>query len=208
MTGWGTPTQPRTLADFTPTGTSPLNISRVGGQGGSAALGNNTPVSGSLYVTTWISPCRPNPAIDWLTCTYTTVGGGGSVARIGIYEAISETNPYPGTLLSGSASLDVTTPAAPFPILHTAAIPVRASWLYWLAFLYTGTSFIGRGVSVNGGAPFGYLFTAATAIPAASVIGLVVTGQTAASALPSTFPAGATPVTTAVIPAVEVHMSA
>lgn len=202
--GWLSTPQSGEIGDYKTIG-APVDMVRVAGASSAFALTTATVVNGSLYALPIIAP-RRGGTIDVISIGVTTVGSASNVGRIGIYRATSETNPYPAGLVFGSGSLDLTTPAATSLRTATANATLSPGALYWLAFVCsTGTAAVLRGWgAVNGMIPLGIADLTATA----PIVGVVVTGQSAGSALPDPFPAGATAMSAVPIPAIGYHFSA
>lgn len=196
----------RSFKDFDFVGSSPVSWSRIAGQNDTAAVASAAPVNGTLYAVPFISPARGG-SVDTITVAVTVVGALSNVARLGIWEATSDVNPYPGILLGSSPSIDTTTPAATSLRTYTPTTPItlRPHWMYWLGFVCsTGTAPTLRGLTVNGCWPLGVTdVTVSTPI-----FGLSIVGQSAASAMPNPFPASAIPMIAVPIPAMGYHFSA
>lgn len=156
---------------------------------GVAATGN------TLYAWPWVSP--RGGTLDRIAFENTATNGGA--LRLGIYAATSATNIYPSALVLESEFAAVMgTTGAHANTISTALTP---STLYWVVLITNGTPTL-RSVASTAirnvlGLPSTLGATARSALSPAQTYG----------ALPSTFPAGATPQTIGV-PLVAVRYSA
>lgn len=155
-----------------------------------------------LYATPFVAP-RRGGTISNLAFYHIINATAGGAARIGIYKATSETNPYPGALISGSASIAIDSGAGAVRT-HTANKALIPGWMYWLAILF-GTNVAASGIrGLTVGTPFG-LGTTATDWTL-GFAGLTV--AQAFGAMPDPFTAGATAITAPPIPALGYLFSA
>lgn len=162
---------------------------------GHATSGGTTlaPAVGTLIAAPFLSWRRG--LIDALAWEVTVAGGVGSVARVGVYAPLSDTNLYPGALVVDGGEVDTTVVRVN---RHTGlAIPSLPARVYWAAFLAGVASPTVRatvGDSVTMVSLFGVDGDAAT-------LSLVQRANLNVAqpygALPSLFPSSATLVTTA-----------
>lgn len=151
--------------------------------------------SGTLYAMPWVSP--RGGTLDRIAFENTVTNGGA--VRLGIYAATSATNIYPGALVLESEFAAVMGSTGAHA--NTISTVLTPSTLYWVVLLGSTTPTL-RFVPSTGirnvlGLPSTLGATARSALSPAQTYG----------ALPSTFPAGATPQTIGV-PLVAVRYSA
>lgn len=130
----------------------------------------------------------------------------GNAARLGIYEATSATNPYPGALLLDAGTVDLGSAGAKAITISQA---LGANKLYWLVINTNTGSGACRGMAASSNGLFPIVGVANTLALNTAGFGYKV-GSTYA-ALPATYPASGTILTFAVndvIPVIGVRYSA
>ncbi len=197
----------RGMHDFRQTGSSPLDLNYIAGTVDAAALATATPVALTLYAMPFLAPARGG-VLDELSFQLTTGAAAGAKARIGLYEATSDTNIYPGRLAVGSAAIGVASGDGTGEKVASVSASLRPGWLYWIAWICSAaTANMVRSVSVNGCHPLGIV---ADMSGTASVVGLSLAAQPdpTSNAMSDPFPSGASAVTAAPILALAYHFSA
>lgn len=137
-------------------------------------------------------------AIDTIAFEVVTGGAVGAVGRVGIYEATSDTNLYPGALVVDSGQFDCTTTGVKSA---TISATLKPNTLYWFAYHLGGATSTLRLLNTTS-TPNVMGFGAA--LGGSSRSGL--TGAQAYGALPATYNAGQT-FATGGLAAVFVHFS-
>lgn len=135
---------------------------------------------------------------DRIAFNVPTGGGAGSVARAGIYQATSVTDPYPGTLVVDGGEHATNTTGVKSTVLAQA---LAANTLCWLAYLCGVAAPTISGITRGGAFP---VFGRDSAL---SGFGVGWTVAQAYGALPDPFPAGGT-VDTGVLLGIGVRFSA
>lgn len=195
------------VKDFTFTGSSPLNQRYIANMVDTAGLSAAAYTIDTIFAMPFEAPARGG-VLDEIGFSVVTNSGAGGLGRIGLYEATSETNPYPSLRKCTSGTLATDAGA---PVNRTYA-PVgsegqlRPGWLYWLAVVctvsVTGTFRVGGVGSWSG--RLGFTAAAGAVIPTAPTAGLSIAGQTT---LPDPFPAGAVAVVASPIPCLSYHFA-
>ena len=163
-------------------GTSPLE------EWIAAGYPHGTATTGNPAVDTLLVVPRGFPRIvtlDRIAFECATVGGAGSVARVGIYKATSTDNPYPSALVvdGGEKVTDVGTGVKSSNI----AVTLEAFTYYWFAYLCGVANPTIRCNEAVYTKPIGLVSTFGSA-PHHVALSVAL----AYAALPATFPAGAT----------------
>jgi hypothetical protein len=124
--------------------------------------------------------------LDRLAFEVTTLGGAGAVGRAGIYQAVSDVNLYPGSLIVDGGEFTVTTTGIKSATISTALSP---DVLYWAVTLWGGSS-----TTVARSFTAGTMAAALIGAPStlAGVNGYALDATQTYGALPASFPAGAT----------------
>ncbi len=172
-----------------------------GGAINCTALSTATPVIDTFYALPFVSP--RGGSLDRLAFNITTVGGAGSLSRAGIYANTSSSVLYPSSLVVDGGAFDSSAVGGTGAKVATIAADLDAGELYWVAFLCGVAAPIVRSIATAGLYP---IFGLDSTLSTAPGVGLTV--AQAYGALPGTFPAAATVITAAPIPAVFVRYSA
>lgn len=190
----------REISSYVQVGTSPYERWYVGGMQDSNALVAGTPVANRLYALPLATIGRLT--VDRIGFNVTGLGVLSS-CRVGIYASSPNSgNLYPTTLVVDGG--DFSTTGALGTKITTISVVLNPNSLYWVVMLAAGTTVAGvRGMSVPGVFPILGLDNTLGTTPG---VGFFVT-QTYGS-LPTTFPAGATPLTAVPIPAIAIRASA
>lgn len=135
--------------------------------------------------------------VDRLNFEVTTSIAGN--ARVGLYATKSETNIYPGSLLVDGGEFSTSTTGH-----KTATVSALANdGLYWAVFL----SSAGVTIRTPGRANYMFLGTAIGATPGTNTQGHGLRVSQSYGALPSTFPASASLVTTEAIAGIQIRLA-
>lgn len=155
--------------------------------------------TGTLYAYPFIS--GRGGTLDRIAFNVTTVGGAGSVARVGIYTATSDTNLYPDALVvdGGEQNTNASTGVKSSNI----NISLTPNKLYWLVFLCGTSAPVVRGLQVSS---MQNILGLDNTLSTANGQGLTV--AQAYGALHATFPGSATVLTSTPHPLIAVRYSA
>lgn len=147
------------------------------------ALSTITVTANRLYAVPFVAPGRRDPLLDRLA-VYVTTGVASSNVRFGIYDAVSESNLYPGSLLYDGGTFTSTVSGE-----RRAANPdivLVPGKLYW-ATVVSDAAITLRGVASAG---VFAMFGISDALSSASMQSQLTAAHTF-GALPSTYPSGA-----------------
>lgn len=172
-------------------GTSPFERWYIGGMATAANPGTANPALGTIYATPFIS--SRGGTLDRLIFWVKLAAGAGGVGRAGIYRATSKSNLYPDTLVVDGGEFATTSTGGKIATINVALDHLT---LYWLV------------VNCGTAAPTLHTIAQAECLPILGVstsygpaCGISVSSSY--GALPSTFPAGGTPIATAFAMAVR-----
>lgn len=189
---------------FRQVGTSPFERYYFAGMQSEVQLATVSGATGTLRAMPFVAP--RGGTIDRLAVGVTTGAGAGGVARWGVYQATSITNLYPDALLVDAGEVDVTGIGTK---AQTINLTLQSGVLYWFVYLGGVSAATIRAVNTAGTWPiFGYSNAFASAGAANIDPGVALTVAQAYGTLPDPFPAGATIITAAAIPAVGCRFSA
>lgn len=139
--------------------------------------------------------------LDRIAFAVTTGGGAGSKARVGIYDSVSDIDPYPNTLVVDGGEYDSTVVGVKNTVINVALTPNK---LYFLVYLCGTAAPTVRATTTNVMEPIYGMDNAF-----AATVGTVISVAQAYGALPGTFPSGGTINSAAVVvPTVGLRFSA
>ena len=176
----GTPTEP--LQEFHQVGTSPWEVWYPFGEITNAVpTGAYTVAANYIYAYPFKNG-RAGATLDRIAIGLIT-GDAGKYIRLGIYQSTSATNLYPGSLIVGSAALDVSVSFTAVFDTISAVLPAGILWASWIS---DGAPRIRSGVYATQERIFGSTSTLSANFYNRAYKSL------AYGALPATFPTGAT----------------
>lgn len=173
----------------------------VAGQQNCTALTTGAPAIDTLFAMPFCSP--RGGTLDRLQFNVTTVGGAGSVARCGIYTNSGASLIYPNALVVDGGQHDTSAVGGTGVKSATIDVDLDPGELYWFVYLCGTAAPTVRGINPAACFP---LFGLDSTIGTAPGVGLSV--AQAYGALPATFTASGTVLTTAPIPVVVARYSA
>jgi hypothetical protein len=94
------------------------------------ALSTMAGVVGTLHTLPWVAP--RGGTLDRIMFEVTTGGAAGSVARVGLYRATSDSDPYPGALVVDGGEFVTTSTGFKTATISTT---ITAATLYWSVLL-------------------------------------------------------------------------
>jgi hypothetical protein len=185
------------LTGFKQVGTSPIESWYLGGVINNNILTTGLPTGDTLMALPFV--CSRTSTLDRIAINVTVLGVA-SAARIGIYQATSETNLYPNARIVDSGELDTSSAGIKSATISTT---LQGGTLYWLVFVANNSL---ATISCLALANLYPIFGLDNAFSTTLGVGLSVSYTFAA--LPSTFPGSATVITAVPIPAIAVRLSA
>lgn len=156
-----------------------------------AAFTSRAMTSGRLYAAQFL--CQRPCTVSGLGINVTTLAAGN--ARIGIYETVSATDTYPGSLIVDGGEVD--TGSTGLKSVSPAQV-LKGNKLYWLSVLFSATPTV-SGVSA-------YINNIGVNESGVAIFNSVFVAQSY-GALPSTFPSSASQSTNATFPAILTKFS-
>lgn len=178
-------------------GTSPLERYYIAGMGNGIALTTGAPTVNVLRAFPFFS--TRGGTLDRIAIQVTTLIASG-VARLGIYQATSDTNLYPSARIVDAGTVSTATTGMK---TITINVPLTANTLYWLVHLAGPGAATLRCMAMAGCAA---IFGASNVLATAAGVGISVAFT--AAPIPATFPAGGAVITAVPIPAIGVRFFA
>lgn len=184
---------------FKQTGVLPFEVWYVAGQATAQNLGT---ASAGVNVLRALPLVVPTGGVVDQLVIHNTGTGPTSTARVGLYEATSQTNLYPGTLLFDSGVISLSVSGNKISAV-SPTVTLEKGKLYWLCHVGGGSSEALRSLSVGACYPIFGVTTAFTNTSPA--VGLSV--PFTFGPLPSSFPTGATLLQGPPIPAIAARLA-
>lgn len=178
------------------TGGSGLTAHYIAGCNNSAALTTGAPALNTLFALPFIAPQRGGTA-DLIDFEVTTLAAGN--ARVGLYNNVADNNLYPNLLLADGGSVSVNTTGVKSTVINVA---LNGGQLYWLAWVGGTAAATLRCLNL---ANMPHILGVSAAGSAAPNVGIQVAFTF--GALPSTFTASGSYLTTVPVPVLRLRIS-